>query len=307
MPDIDPGAGSGPEPDAFDPRAAALAMAALGAPVFPCHTPRDGGCSCGRACGRTVGKHPRTANGLSDANANPAMIRRWWRRWPDANVAVRTGAVSRVIVVDIEHDAFGALEAFCNRNGAPGWSVDSWTVVTGGGGLHLYLAHPGPDVKIKTTAGILAPGVDIRADGGYALIPPSLHASRNTYRWADGYSPWQVGLAPIPPWLLPLLVDTPRSPRPANTGGRAATAPGAPIPEGQRNTTLASLAGSMRRHGFGEKSIAAALAVENAARCRPPLDAAEVATIAASVTRYAPEPEPAILVRGLRVREVRRA
>ncbi len=60
------------------------------------------------------------------------------------------------------------------------------------------------------------------------------------------------------------------------------------IPNGQRNSTLASLAGTMRRRGMGEAAIRAALIAENDARCDPPLDADEVRRIAESVGRYTP-------------------
>lgn len=60
------------------------------------------------------------------------------------------------------------------------------------------------------------------------------------------------------------------------------------IPAGQRNTTLASLAGSMRRRGMTESSIVLALLSENAERCRPPLSDKEVEKIARSVGRYEP-------------------
>src|SRR5262245_46943648 len=80
--------------------AAALAYAARGWPVFPCHNPRpDGGCSCGQKCGRT-GKHPRTQHGLKDATTDEATIRRWWKQWPEANVAVATGAASNLVILD---------------------------------------------------------------------------------------------------------------------------------------------------------------------------------------------------------------
>ncbi|MGB5047792.1 MAG: phage/plasmid primase, P4 family [Caldilineaceae bacterium] len=61
------------------------------------------------------------------------------------------------------------------------------------------------------------------------------------------------------------------------------------IPDGKRNSTLTSLAGSMRRRGMSQNAIAAALLAENSARCVPPLDPAEVQAIATSVCRYAPE------------------
>ncbi len=57
---------------------AALAYAAEGWPVLPLHTPRGQQCSCGRADCGSVGKHPRTRNGLTDASTDPDTIREWW-------------------------------------------------------------------------------------------------------------------------------------------------------------------------------------------------------------------------------------
>lgn len=67
------------------------------------------------------------------------------------------------------------------------------------------------------------------------------------------------------------------------------SSPGNPIPEGQRNAALTSLAGAMRRKGMTKEAIQAALLAENAARYQPPLPEAEVAAIAASVHSYAPD------------------
>lgn len=92
-------------------------------------------------------------------------------------------------------------------------------------------------------------------------------------------------LAAPPAWLLEVLVAGSRR------NGHAPAVEGA-IPEGNRNATLTSWAGSMRRPGMGEGAILAALLHENSARCDPPLDDAEVSKIAASVARYAPEAEP---------------
>lgn len=60
------------------------------------------------------------------------------------------------------------------------------------------------------------------------------------------------------------------------------------IPDGQRNATLASMAGRMRHHGFSESEILAAITVANDTRCDPPLDADEISKIASSVARYQP-------------------
>jgi hypothetical protein len=65
-----------------------------------------------------------------------------------------------------------------------------------------------------------------------------------------------------------------------------------PIRQGERNVTLASLAGAMRRRGASQEAIAAALQAENQRRCDPPLADGEVAGIAASIARYRPAISP---------------
>jgi len=88
---------------AGEPLPAALAYAVAGWPVVPLHTPTStGGCSCGRAACASAGKHPRTRHGFRDASTDPARITAWWRRWPDANVGVRTG---ELVVLDVDGPA----------------------------------------------------------------------------------------------------------------------------------------------------------------------------------------------------------
>src|SRR6266508_4022818 len=84
---------------------AALAYAAAGMAVLPLHRPitrPDGrtGCSCRDAKCRSIGKHPRTPHGLHDATAEPARVAAWWRRWPQANIGLATGARFDVLDVD---------------------------------------------------------------------------------------------------------------------------------------------------------------------------------------------------------------
>jgi len=263
-----------------DPAVVALAYASAGLPVIPLHTPDGtGGCSCRRDCGRDAGKHPRTLDGLKSATTYPARIDHWWGMWPDANPAVATGADAGVIVIDVDAGTGGeaslaALEA------EHGLLPETWAVETGGRGMHLWFRHPGG--WVKTTAGKLGPGLDVRADGGYVVVPPSLHRSGVRYRWADAWRPDLVRLADPPPWLRELIVRA--TPPASEATGMVEGA----ILGGKRNGTLASLAGTMRRRGMTEVAIIAALHADNAARCIPPLDPAEVNKIAHSVARYPP-------------------
>lgn len=184
--------------DTAAPVDAALAYAARGWPVFPCHTVgRDGRpCSCPAVGCSSPGKHPRVPGGLRAATTDPGVITRWWTRWPTANIAVRTGAVSGLVVIDVDppHGGDRTLRHLTDRHGALPADV---TVRTGSGGLHLYLAHPG--IRIGNDNGRrLGPGIDVRGDGGYVIAPPSRHHSGATYRWITA----GAALPGVPGWML---------------------------------------------------------------------------------------------------------
>lgn len=271
---------------------AALAHAARGWPVFPLYEPVWGDpvgpvvCSCGKAGCGNIGKHPRCDHGLKDATTDEAQIRAWWTRWPNANIGVPTGAVSGMVVIDIDprHGGNDSLDELEAQHAKLPHTVEQ---LTGGGGRHLCFAHPG--VNIKNRAG-LKPGIDIRGDGGYIVVEPSLHASGRRYAFELSSLPGEVELAEMPRWLRDLLVESG-----SGAQGEAEQAPSQPagegIAEGKRNATLASLGGTMRRRGMSEEAIAAALLAENRTRCRPPLPETEVARIAKSVAGYPPSVE----------------
>jgi putative DNA primase/helicase len=132
---------------------------------------------------------------------------------------------------------------------------------TGGGGYHYYFRCPG--VPVKNSSGSLGLGLDIKADEGYVTAPPSVHVSGQPYTWEKGCSPEDLPVAPLPGWLLSLL-QAPIPQTPTHGDGQ-------PVAEGERNTTLTSLAGTMRRSGMSQEAILAARLVENERICEPPL------------------------------------
>lgn len=144
---------------------------------FPLHDVVAGVCSCGGQPHCTPGKHPRTRTGLSAATRNPDVLRNWWREHPQANIGVRTGRESGLVVLDLDLHKPGAaegLQGWLARNGG-GWGKPL-TVQTGSGGLHLYYAYPDVllTVTIPTRKGLDGvAGLDVRADGGYVVAPPS--------------------------------------------------------------------------------------------------------------------------------------
>ncbi len=126
--------------------------------------------------------------------ASQAEVTGWFRRWPDANLSVVTGVLSGVVVLDVDprhggDESLGKLEA---RNGALPQTVEA---VTGGGGRHIYFAHPGREVRNRVG---IEPGLDLRGDGGTIVLPPSIHPSGNPYRWRPGHAPDEIALAPFP-------------------------------------------------------------------------------------------------------------
>lgn len=240
----------------------AMALAARGLHVFPCR-PRD--------------KRPATPNGLKDATTDRDTIARWWRREPDYNIAVATGPVSGVFVIDIDGlDAEGALRKLEAEHGALPPSVE---VITARG-RHIYFQWPGQ--PMRNSASKIAPGVDVRGDGGYVLAPPSIHPSGRRYAWSVDSA---RAFARAPDWVLDKLV----APADGNASIRA-TPPGSwvelirgGVDEGQRNDSVARLAGHLLHRHVDPLVTLEIVAAFNDARCRPPLAAVEVSSIVDSI------------------------
>ncbi len=262
--------------------AAALEYARRGWHVFPLHSIRaDGTCSCGRPDCDKPGKHPCIPDWTKRALTDLGMITIWFAHtFKGANVGVATGAKSGILVLD--EDIEDALDRLVFTYGR---LPDTLSVMTGRGGSHRYYQHPGGTIPNRVA---LIKGVDIKGDGGYAILPPSRHKSGRTYDW-DGLEGPEAPIAKAPEWLIDLI----RSGAANNTGGggqngHASHAIGAVIVEGARNSTLASIAGYLRRLDASLNVILAAIRAVNAAQCQPPLADRELITIARSVAKYAP-------------------
>lgn len=134
--------------------------------------------------------------------ATPAEIEAWWERWPVSNVGVITGWVSAVVVVDID-PRHGGDESLATLEGDHGPLPETVTSVSGGGGRHWYFAHPSHLVPSRP----LAAGIDLKAEGGMVVAPPSRHASGDAYRWRPGHGPDQHELEPLPAWVEQLSVS----------------------------------------------------------------------------------------------------
>jgi P4 family phage/plasmid primase-like protien len=229
----------------------ALAYAARGWPILPLHTALKDGCSCRKPDCSTIGKHPRyhatdLRHGLKDASTDEALIRRWWSRWRHANIGIVTGKTSGLVVIDIDPRNGGDLTAedLETEHGKFPETVEN---LTGGGGRQLFYQHPGGDRRVS--AHTLGPGVDIKADGGYVVAPPSRHASGRRYEWEVSSHPDDITVAPLPPWF-PLHEPTPDSQADDTHPHMSEAGDGSPGDDFNQRATAEELRAILTRHGW---------------------------------------------------------
>lgn len=229
--------------------------------MFPVHTPDgNGGCSCRTAeCVEKEGqgKHPRTKHGFKDASADGDVVLKWWQQSPDANIGMPTGRVTGRLVLDVDprhggNESLEELERRCRPLPA------TWSVRTGGGGRHFHFELP---EGIAVPCGSIAAGLDIKADGGYIIMPPSLHKSGNRYELDKSAVP----PVPCPDWLLKLALK-PTVNGKANDGQPT----GGTVPEGKRRIVLSSIVGTMIARSMSYEAVEAAALTDNETRFDPP-------------------------------------
>lgn len=244
-----------------------------GFPVLPLCWPSENHlCGCGHNHqGRDVGKAPLTRHGLKDATLTQQEIQKYWKQWPYANVGIAIPKGHFVLDVDIEHGGFDSLELLQHEI-CP--LPATLRITTGGGGFHFWYKTPTP-IRNKVALGCFT-GIDIRGEGGYVVAPPSLHRSGKRYTVAE-----DLPIVEAPLQLIELC-------NPVQISSVSYLPATNSIPEGQRNQTLTSQAGGMRRSGMSETAIESALQVQNRERCQPPLPEIEVTKIAKSIANYPP-------------------
>jgi hypothetical protein len=163
-------------------------------PVFPCRW--DGG--------PRLRKTPLTSNGFKDASDDPETIKAWWTRWPEALIGLPTGAISGLIVLDIdvkrpEANGFDSLEDL-GRSILP----ETPMAHTESGGVHVYFRCPCKDVR--NSAGRIGAGLDVRANGGYVIAA----SPGSGYTWDSVWNFNSVEPVVAPDWLWPAPPARPR-------------------------------------------------------------------------------------------------
>lgn len=210
------------------------------------------------------------------------------------NVGMGLSQEHMVLDVDCKHgvNGFDTLMRLEDQYGALPDTVRQRTPT---GGEHILFKLP-PGVLIKNAVNI-APGLDIRASGGFIVAEPS-KVGGNGYAWTD----WDVldepmpALAQAPDWLLAMCRQ--HGERPKGDGKSSVETMDRYIAEGRRNDTLFRKACALRAQEMNKDEIDAALQSLNSRMCRPPLPVQEVARIAHSATSYSPNPDMPVPERG---------
>lgn len=188
----------------------ALDWAARGVAVFPCQLPK---------------KDPLTKNGFKDGSTDPDVIRRWWSRWPNAIIGAEVP--KGIVIIDV--DVKGGLDKKSGMpviNGADTWAAliaahgepHTFTVRTGGGGLHLWFKTTGWTHETNARGLFKDRGVDVRGHTtGYVILPPSGHELGTFYEVIDDREPIEM-----PDWIRTIITtepkDTPPRPKPRDPG-----------------------------------------------------------------------------------------
>jgi len=186
-------------------------------------------------------------------------ITAWWSKWPDANVGVVTGAISSVVVIDLDSvEAKESLKALL-----PNFDLAIVPRSRTGKGWQLFFKHPGINVANRT--GVTA-GLDVRGDGGYVVAPPSIHPNGKVYKWEVPIN----GELPKLPVELFRLISSPAASDGNGYRERFNTIEAlAGVPEGHRDETIFRLACKLRSADVPQ-DMAEALILEAARNCHPP-------------------------------------
>lgn len=238
-------------------------LAENGIPVFPVNLSEP------NADGKRE-KTPLTKHGHLDATTDAETVRQWWRRWPKAIPAVPTGKASGIDALDVDPDGYEWAAEHSDS------LMMAQRIHHTERGKHYLFRHTD---GVRNSNGKISAGIDVRGEGGWIVWWPAKGLEAHG-ELAD------VSDAPE------ALADLMRGVRSSTERDSApVAADGAVIPEGQRDNTLTREAGRLRRYGYSESEMLAALHAINSHRCQPPLDADQVEKIARSVGRYDPAHE----------------
>jgi hypothetical protein len=187
---------------------AAMKYAEWGYQVFPVWWVEDGVCACDKEqrCDRPS-KHPITQHGLKDASTDKRQIAKWWNRYPEANIGIRTGPESGICVIDLDigedKDGVQSFLTLMRKQNGDIADVKTQFQRTGSGGMHLIFRYPeNTTIKNLSTGlfydGTLYSGIDVRGKDGYIIGAPSRNLKGE-------YQLYDAPVRDMPSWLIDVI------------------------------------------------------------------------------------------------------
>lgn len=141
-------------------------------------------------------KAPLTEHAVKDATTDEAQIRKWWKKWPKANIGMACG--SGIYVIDVDIDSSRDVNGYDSLKEFPELP-DTVVQDTPRGGFHAFFKTDNPPANKNS----FRPGIDIRGDGYYVVLAPSIHPNGGKYDWVDDSSPWDCEYAEFPDFMRP--------------------------------------------------------------------------------------------------------
>jgi hypothetical protein len=177
--------------------AAALSYVKRGWQIFPATRWKTGysiekrGIDTGTSWGRT---------------SDPKIIRRYWKRIPNANIGLAMGAISGVFDIEcdtiaghqnLQQDGAASLAALEAQHGKLPATL---MFVSPSGSVHRLFRHPGGDFRIEHSVSKLGEGIDVIGDNFMSVMPPSVKPGKGVYSWLN-----DLPIAAAPDWLLKMV------------------------------------------------------------------------------------------------------
>src|SRR5215204_1738769 len=174
---------------------------AVGLAIVPCHRPT--------ALGDQSWKHPKLASWAQFATdpIPDALYERWCGAGGEFAQSPQIGAImgeasGRIVCLDQDTHKFPQAAEWWRglltvENYGQG--LETWKAISGSGGRHLFFRYPAGFVMPTVRTAI---GVDIRGQGGFIVLPPTMHNNGRAYEWEDGFALWQTDITVAPEWLI---------------------------------------------------------------------------------------------------------
>ncbi len=192
------------------------------------------------------------------ASIEAEFLDKWWAVKKPPNIGIATGKGSGVFVLDVDPKK-GGERALAELEAKHGKLPKTVTAITGSAGFHCYFRHV---EGLRNSANQVGNGIDIRADGGYVVAPPSTHPDGGKYAWAPERSPEETPIVDAPEWLVHLAMHGQVVARVTDVSKL-----GAPVPQGERHRMMVSLAGHLLNYGFDGEMALETLSLFWAKRC----------------------------------------